>query len=153
MRRSVLVLLAGCGGPSDEDLARDLFAEIDGWEDWTELAPWDGRQPSSDGTHGAFVVITFNDTAAAAWGEPALPDGSVIVKRGYDADDDGAARGFVTVMKKIDGYAPDEGDWFWARLGVDGALGSEIGRSTFCASCHRSGVDYLRTVTDVPGGG
>lgn len=145
-----LVLVAACG-PSDEDIANEIFDEIGGWESWTEIDPWTGIQVSSDGTHGSHVKITFNELAADAWGDDVLPYGSISVKRGYDSADEADARGFLTVMKKIEGYNPDQGDWFWLRVGIEGTLGTEVGESAFCASCHTSGVDYLRTVTDVPG--
>jgi hypothetical protein len=149
---ALLLALAACG-PSDEDIANDLFDEISGWETWTEKAPWTGIQPSSDGTHGTHVQITFNDLAADAWGDAELPYGSISVKRGYDGPGPADARGFLTVMKRIDGYNPDQGDWFWLRIGTDGKIGTELGQSGFCASCHSVGVGYLRTVTDVPGEG
>ena len=145
-----LSLLAACG-PSDEQIANDLFEEVQGWESWTEKEPWTGLQVSSDGTHGTHVQITFNDLAADAWGDDDLPYGSISVKRGYDGTTEDDARGFITIMKKIEGYNPDQGDWFWLRVGTSGTLGSELGESSFCAGCHSVGVDYLRTVTDVPG--
>ena len=89
-----LVLLAGCGdppeeGPSDEEIADEIWQDIQGWEGWTQIAPWDGLQPSSDCTHGPYVEITFNDLAADNYGSDDLPDGSIVVKRGHDADDQG----------------------------------------------------------------
>lgn len=145
-----MLALAGCA-KSDEDIANDLFEEVEGWEDWTQIAPWDGYQVSSDGTHGSHVLITFNDIAADAWGDDELPDGSISVKKGYDAANGEQPRNFITIMKKIDGYDPERNDWFWLRVDDDGGLGTAIGSDAFCYGCHTSGTDYLRTVTDVPG--
>jgi hypothetical protein len=147
----VVGLMACGGGDDDMAIAEEIWEEIQGWESWDEKAPWTGIQPSADGTHGSHVRITFNEAAAGAWGEDALPFGSVSVKRGYDSADDSAPRNFVTVMKKIEGYDPDNGDWFWLRIGDDGTPSdTEIGQAAFCSGCHSVGTDYLRTVTDVP---
>jgi len=157
---TMALLIAGCDGGGDTDegmtdqeIGEQIGQEIEGWEDWTTIEPWDGIQPSSDCTHGAYVEITFNDLAAQAYGSDDLPDGSLIVKRGYDAPDGSEPRGFVTVMKKIDGYDPDTNDWFWLRIADDGTLSDDaIGKATFCSSCHAAGgTDYLLTTRDEPG--
>lgn len=141
--------------PTDEERAAEIWLEIDGWEGWDDVAPWTGIQPSSDCTHGPYVEITYNAVAAPAWGEESLPDGSIVVKRGHNAQDGSDPVGFVTVMKKIEGYDPDTGDWFWLRIDDQGNPSStEIGRASFCSGCHSAGgTDYLLTVRDDPGDG
>lgn len=152
----VPLVLAACGGPTDEEIAREIFTEIDGqWESWGTAPNWDGIQASSDCTHGNYVKITFNELALNAYGDEDLPDGSIVVKRGYDNADGTGAVGFVTVMKKIDGYDPARNDWFWARIADDGTPSdSAVGQASFCYGCHSAGgTDYLLTIRDLPGEG
>lgn len=135
------------GGPSDEALAAGLWAAMDGYTSWNQISTWEGIQPSHDGTHGAYVQIWADDDALAALeaGEP-VPDGAILVKEGY-SDVDGTPTGTltaprVTAMQKIEGYAPDDGDWFWARyFGDTGEIDSIAGQSSACTGCHSADPD------------
>ena len=64
----------------------------------------------------------------------------------------------VTIMfRRADGYAPQSGNWFWAKYLPDGSLDQApdetplAGRVTGCIQCHQSapGEDQLFT-TDAP---
>ena len=48
-----------------------------------------------------------------------MPDGAIIVKENYMADENLAA---VTVMYKVKDYNPDEGDWYYSKHLPDGVL-------------------------------
>jgi len=51
--------------------------------------------------------------------------------------------GNFTVMKKVPGYAPDDGDWFWAQYSVDGDV-LEMGQPQMCVGCHAAAAtDYV----------
>ncbi len=157
---AALALLAACGdkggddsgspagGATDAELAASLWTEIADHASWEQVSGWEGIQPSTDGTHGDYVQIWVNPDAAATLAAAAggeMPDGAVIVKEGY-ADGAGASVNAVTAMKKIAGYAPDAGDWFWAAYDTEGNV-MTAGQSSSCVDCHALGQDYVRFTT------
>lgn len=143
--------------PTDAERAADLWTAISGYESWAQVGPWTGIQESSDGTHGAYVQIWANTTAAgdydavAAGTQASFSDGAIFVKRAYTADDVATLQPQTIVMQKIDGYASATGDWFWAIYDADG-MASPAGDVDMCTGCHAAGDDYSRVATDVPGG-
>ena len=52
------------GAASVDDLAAELWGEIDGWESWDAAQGWPALSISDDGTHGDFVSILVNDVEA-----------------------------------------------------------------------------------------
>ncbi len=135
--------LAACAGqPSDEELAADLWAEIDGYDGWSLPEGW-SETPTLSGSHsGAYVVTFLNDTLSGWDGSGVAPEGSVSVKEAYD-DELGTTLTGLTVMKKIAGYDPDAGDWFWASYAPDGTVGA-AGEVEMCTGCHTSAPsDYV----------
>jgi hypothetical protein len=163
MRLSIpafLVLLSACDGKDadgddtsgfdDAAIAADLWEAIEGFSDWNEPAGWEGIQPSADGSHGPYVQIWGDDaTLAAIDGGTEIPDGGLLVKCGY-TDPDGTLVGgeghALTVMQKIDGYDPEHGDWFWARLKIGtGEVDGFAGREGACYGCHTDADgDFVR---------
>jgi len=87
--------------------------------------------------HGHYVAAYIN--ADVAKDPKALPDGSVIIKENFSKSDRAILNG-LTVMKRISGYDPDNGDWFWARFEPDGEL-THSGRVSMCSDCHFDGRD------------
>lgn len=65
------------------------------------------------------------------------------MKEGYD---DADALRFVTAMQKIDAYAPDAGNWFWASWNPAGEL-AVAGAADQCIGCHAAGQDCLLSST------
>lgn len=121
----------------------DLLDAIEGYEDWAQPTGWEGAQPSCDGTHGNYVEIwtnTLTTDALAAHADP-LPDGATLVKQGYE--DDRNTPKNLTVMRKLSGFDPDHGDWFWGQYDAEGnELAS--GAVTGCADCHAASAgDYV----------
>jgi hypothetical protein len=153
MRALFFLSLLACGSDkvdtgsgsviSDEDArAMDLWSDLDGYDTWEQHADWTGIVASSDGTHGDYVSIWMNDTAAAtihAEGGGDMPEGSIIVKEGYN-DEAGADIKGVTVMLKEEGWGDD--GWFWAKYDTDGSGGVQLaGAVSACAGCHAGGQD------------
>ena len=107
---------------------------------------------SEDGTHGDYVSIWMNDTAAAAinsGGGGDLPEGSIIVKEGYN-DVSGGGVGDelkgVTAMLKEEGWGDD--GWFWAKFDTDRGGGVLLaGAVAACANCHAGGQDAVLFTT------
>ncbi|MFP4623090.1 MAG: cytochrome P460 family protein, partial [Gemmatimonadota bacterium] len=80
-----------------------------------------------------------------------LPSGSIIVKDNFEPDSTMAS---VTVMYKVEGYAPDAGDWFWAKYGPEGEVQAS-GHAQACLECHSEAAadhDYLMTAMAGQGG-
>ncbi len=141
-----LLLLVAC--PTTDKTAidfnsDDLLVEIEGYETWAQPTGWSGPAPSCDGTHGPLVDIWTNAVAADALaaGTNPLPDGATLIKQGYD--EDGVTPRNLTVMRKLTGFDPDNGDWFWGQYDADGAeLAS--GAVSGCTGCHGASVgDYV----------
>ena len=132
----------------DDDQASMLWAEISGYSSWVQHEQWEGVVSSDDGTHGAYVQIWFNEPVeqtVAGQGTDTMPDGAILVKEGYD-DAAGTPVNGVTAMKKIPGFAPENGDWFWASYEPDGTVKSS-GSVAFCIGCHAVGQDSVRFVS------
>ncbi len=139
------------GKLSSDQLAADLWAEMDNFESWEQAEPWVGIQPSADGTHGPFVEIWLNPEAMASIADAEAAEGSILVKRAYDDADGGGARASVTTMWKVgEADAPETG-WYWAAFDAAG-VASNTGEPAGCTGCHAAGSDSRRIVTDIPGG-
>lgn len=139
---------------TDEEIAADLWMEIDGFDMWSQVAPWEGVVAQADGSpHGPYVQIWLNSDAAGAVSDVqdggTFPDGSILVKRLYDTDQESSVQAPTLVMKKIDGYAGT--DWFWAMYTDDQGSTDTFGDVAMCTGCHVGGLDYSRVLTDVPG--
>ncbi len=91
------------------------------------------------------------DAAAAQ-----MPDGAVVVKELYTDRDCTTVDRWVA-MKKIAGFDPTHGDWFWQDVAPTRAVLSE-GQQPRCSDCHEgradgtcigygavNGMDYLCT--------
>lgn len=134
---------ASSGGDSadpDAALAATLWDQIGQFEDWSHPDGWDGVVESVDGTHGPYVEIWASPETMDAWSsDTPVPDGSIVVKCGYQ-DDEGAAPASaghaLTAMMKVEGYAPDAGDWFWAKFDPTTGAAEVAGTGNYCSSCH-----------------
>ncbi len=128
------------GTPEDQQEADGLWDVMSGHERWGQFEGHEGLQPSK-GPHAKFVRTFVNSVAAE---HPAAPDfGSVIVKENYAARDLTSLHS-LTVMQRIEGYDPDNGDWFWARYTPSGEL-THSGKVESCSDCHfdAGGEDFV----------
>ena len=142
-------LFVGCendeGKSEDEKTAEDIWQEIQGYSNWGQAVDWTGVKASLDGTHGDFVQIWLNQEALPSFEDSTsadLPYGSISVKEGYSLSD-GSNINTITVMKMIEGFDPDHGDWFWASFDPNGDV-NKAGSISSCYNCHASGTDYIR---------
>ncbi len=135
------------GTDRDLEIAGTLWASIASHADWPAFAGREGMQAGSS-PHGAFNSFHLNDVARAD--EAALPVGSIVVKRNH-ATEDPTSLAAITVVQRIEGFAPDRGDWFWAKFTPAGALDTDpsgaalAGRVDGCLGCHGSapGDDFV----------
>ena len=142
-------LFVGCendeGKSEDEKTAEDIWQEIQGYSNWGQAVDWSGVKASLDGTHGNFVQIWLNQEALPSFEDSTsadLPYGSISVKEGYSSSD-GTSINTITVMKKIEGFDPYHGYWFWASFDPNGDV-NKAGSISSCYNCHASGTDYIR---------
>lgn len=100
------------------------------WRLW----PGKGQLYTGRDPHGALLTTYANEAAHAAVTNKSgsMPAGAIIVKENFMPDSSLAA---ITVMYKVDGYDPGNQNWFWAKLGPDGAA-EVAGRGQGCIACH-----------------
>jgi hypothetical protein len=75
---------------------------------------------------------------ALANGAAAHPAGSIIVKENYMPD---STLDAATVMYKVPGYDPQNGDWYWAKYDPNGVV-DDAGRVAMCQQCHATARDH-----------
>jgi len=144
-----LILFSACGGGGGAEPAEELDPlseeEINGKRLWTRISEehdyrdysyWPGHEGLQPGQapHGPYHKVFVNPTLynALPVEDKTVPDGGIIVKENYSADEQLAS---LTVMSKVEGYNPEAGNWFWAKYGPDGEIQAE-GTPNGCISCH-----------------
>jgi hypothetical protein len=133
----LVTLLPACGDNQDDAGARDLLSKVraDEYRSWQRAPGYETRRPTN-APHGDSVDIYVNDVVAGALARaeplPSFPQGSIIVKDGWDASD----LEIVAIMEKR-----SEG-WFWAEYDSDGDP-DYSGRPDVCIDCHQDGSDYV----------
>ncbi len=140
---ATVALLAACaslGSPKDQQSASLLWQKIDGHRQWGFFDSHVGIE-DGHGPHGKFVATFLSASAHANQAKP--PFGSILVKENYTKNDASALDSF-TVMQRIEGYDPENGDWFWARFTPAGKL-THSGKVAMCFDCHfdADGDDFV----------
>ena len=133
----------------DQERANEIWDEMNGYKSWGQISDFSGIQ-SSNSVHGSYVQVWINEIAESFLSDSTssgqLPNGSLIVKEGY-SDSNGSDISKITIMKKIEGYDPNNNNWYWANFNPGGDLGGKNGKEAFCYNCHASGQDYLLSTT------
>ncbi len=144
------------GGQEDQDYAAQLWQIMQernlAGDGAVQAFPYPGTDP-----HGMMLETFYTDATVGNH------TGTLVIKRNYGPEgvtvdqvlgSPGDHLGAVTIMfRRAEDYAPDSGNWFWAKYLPDGALdqtpeGMPIaGMAQGCISCHTSaeGDDYLFT--------
>lgn len=122
-----------------------------------QTKPYEGTEP-----HGAILQTFWTEMEVGG------QQGLVVVKRNFApagitidevANNPAENLDSVTVMfQREEGYAPDSGNWFWAKYLPDGSLDQTpegvalAGRAAGCISCHADaeGDDFLYTMDMQP---
>ena len=116
------------------------------YQNWASLpgVPADGFAGKSP--HGERVKLYVNRAATA--GQEGFRTGSILVKENYDAT--GKKLMAVTVMYRAEGFAPQTGNWYWAKYDSSGRVSvmnnmRVSGRVGMCIDCHQSaqGNDFV----------
>ncbi len=141
-----MVLLLSCSNKAEEPSLEPLHkSEISGNAIWNRITvesnfknytewPKDSDLQPGQSPHGVWHRVFANRTLLEAL--PAVdstaPEGSLIVKENFDSS---KTLGSITVMAKVKGYDPENGDWYWAMFDPEGKVLKE-GSPGGCISCH-----------------
>ena len=141
--------IAGCtflGYPTGQDRveADTLQDEIANYRDWETPAWLEGFQ---DTEHPLPAYVRYYVNGIGMQDIDELAPGTIIVKEQFDEDQNLIN---LTVMKRIEGYNPEHGDWFWAIADTQGRW-ENAGRlnswyTSACIDCHSradAGGDYV----------
>ncbi|MDK2939115.1 MAG: hypothetical protein PWQ51_1279 [Methanolobus sp.] len=132
-------------GQMSEPDAEGIFSEITDADNYKEWSIWPGTGAMEDGTgvHGEYVTVYVSDNAvsAAEVGGEMLPYETMVVKEGFNEDEELTG---IYLMYKIEDYDPENNDWFWAAYSPDGNVNAE-GRVAGCINCHsdEQDADYV----------
>ena len=128
------------GTPEDQQSADTLWQAMSGHDQWSHFEGHEGLQPGK-GPHGKFVRTFVNPIGAEHPDAPGY--GSVIVKENYSSENLASLES-LTVMQRVEGYDPDNDDWFWARYTPSGKL-TDSGKVESCSNCHfdAGGDDFV----------
>lgn len=146
----ILLLIVSCNKqkenfgtiePSGDSLYKRITDE-ENYKGYDYLPGNEGLQPGQS-PHGVYHRIYGNTTLLNSIpnNDKIAPDGSIIIKENYNLNKELEK---LTVMAKVEGYAPDSGNWFWAVYSTKGEVLVE-GTPKGCISCH-SGMkdnDYI----------
>lgn len=120
---------------------------------YTKWPMYPGKEAFYKGTmpHGALLTTYVTNNAHKAINDKTgiLPNRTIVVKENYMPDKTLAA---VTVMYKVPGYNPGDGDWFWAKYSPNGEIaegGMAAGKVPMCIACHSGSKanDYIMTAS------
>jgi len=131
---------------ASNDTTDAIWAEIggdaQGYRSYAQFP--NATDPMDSASHNSVVEAYINDVVATAMNETwtgSLPDGALIVKESWSTwDDVGGTPAGITVMKKIDGFDPENANWYWVNFGGDGSV-SASGKVDGCVSCHAIAAD------------
>lgn len=128
---AALTACKSLGTEEDQSEASVLWDAMSGYQSW---GGFDGHVGIIRGKspHGKFVRTVMNDVGMQDQSAPGY--GTIIVKENFSREDPDSLQG-LTVMQRIEGYDPDNNDWFWARYTPKGEL-THSGKVAFCADCH-----------------
>ncbi|MEZ4401177.1 MAG: hypothetical protein R3B06_14220 [Kofleriaceae bacterium] len=173
----VLVLVgAGCSGASHDTMDRQTSMMMESMampmDDGATFGPLEvgadyasyvkvNTAPVTSESHGGRLVDTYvNAVGAAAYldDDGEIPVGTIVVKTSVDAKDGSAGPIFV-MEKKVAGFDPDHGDWYYAihwaapppkfasKLGGPIYWRSPSHKVGYCVECHDN---YDRNLGNVP---
>jgi hypothetical protein len=136
----------GDGGMEDqmpEPAAANIFLEIDGtYKEWN-VWPGNESMEKGNGVHGEYVTVYVSDNAvsAAEAGGEMMPYETMVVKEGFNSDEELTG---IYLMYKVKDYDPENNDWFWAAYSPEGSVTAE-GQVDGCIGCHVNvqDADYI----------
>ncbi len=90
--------------------------------------------------HGSRVKTFLDPEAFEAYESKSFPyaNDTVSIKESHNSPTGPIGR--LYVMKKIEGYDPGNGDWFYGVMSPEG-VASQKGKIQFCINCHKGAQD------------
>lgn len=138
-----LSLSPQASGEQAVPVAERLWEQISGTADYKNWPLLQGSsvQQDSDAPHGDFATIRFSGPNAES-----PVSGDILVKELWVEEENQPQA--LTVMLKLDGFDPDNSNWFYAKYQLDGTLATtptgmplagamEPAPGAACRGCHR----------------
>lgn len=132
----------------EESFAQKLWTYLEKAEYETKYKPWPGAENEffpGKSPHGAHLKVYVNEKLTENPDDP--PHQAIIVKNNYTPEKELDA---ITVMYRVDGYDPENKNWYWVKYLPDGKVaemnGMKLsGKVEGCINCHSSaeGGDYI----------
>lgn len=134
------VACRGLGTPEDQAEAASIWEQIADYRTWEQFEGHEGIEKSVS-VHGNYVRTFVSPNASGRHDD--LPYGTIVVKENMSKNDESTLQA-TTVMQRIEGYDPENGDWFWARFKANGEQ-THNGKVAFCFDCHfdAGGDDFI----------
>ncbi len=120
-------------GP-DGDALWNYISKVSPYQQWSF---WSDHQGMMDGRapHAPRHKVFVNQQGIASKTAP-VKYGTIEVKENYSPSHELKA---ITVMYKVKGYNPVDGDWFWAKYSPAGET-RKAGKLKGCIGCHATRV-------------
>ena len=132
------LVFAQMPGP-DPDALWQYITKVSPYTEWAFWPDHQGMQPGR-APHGPLHKVYVNDRALNSV-KPPVQYGAIQVKENYNKAKELKA---ITVMYKVHGFNPKDGDWFWAKYTLEGKAGP-FGKPKGCVGCHgtRANNDFI----------
>jgi len=132
------MVFAEMPGP-DTDALWQYITKDSPYTEWSFWPDHQGMQPGR-APHGPLHKVYVNDRALNSL-RPPVQYGAIQVKENYSKSKELKA---ITVMYKVLGYNPKDGDWFWVKYTPKGKAGP-FGKPKGCIGCHgtRANNDFI----------
>ncbi len=124
---------------ADPDALWKYITKENPYKKWKQFPDHQGMQPGR-APHGPLHIVYANDPALNST-KPPVQYGSIIIKENFNKKKELAA---ITVMYKVIGYNPGDGDWFWVKYTPKGEA-KPFGKPKGCVGCHgtRAKNDFI----------
>ena len=127
------MVVADMPGP-DPEAVWNYITKVSPYTKWGFWPDHQGMQPGR-APHGPLHKVYVNDRGLNSSRLP-VQYGALFVKENYSAE---KKLEVITIMYKVYGYNPKDGDWFWAKYSLDGKA-DKYGKPQGCIGCHGTRV-------------
>ncbi len=116
-------------GPDAKQLW-NYITQVSPYQKWGHWQDHSGMQ-SGRAPHGPKHIVYVNDLGLSST-QPPLKYGSIQVKESFN---NAGVKKAITVMYKLKGFNPRDGDWYWAKYSLKGKA-RPAGKARGCIECH-----------------
>lgn len=115
---------------ADPDAVWTYITKVSPYTQWKFWPDHQGMQ-AGRAPHGPFHKVYVNNKLLNSSKAP-VQYGAMEVKENYSKN---KKLKIITVMYKLKGYNPNDGDWFWAKYRLNGKA-DKFGKPAGCIRCH-----------------